>query len=142
MQPIKNAKGAKDFLKKFSIPYRVYLIGSILTSGGILQLGPLYYLYLFALIIFCLNSINILAGVNGLEGMSESFKFTVLFDWYRMNHIISLWFVAVSITKMTRLWHFNCRTITSYWIEFYRNEVSVIKHCEVNLLRKLDINNI
>jgi UDP-N-acetylglucosamine--dolichyl-phosphate N-acetylglucosaminephosphotransferase len=32
-----------------------------------LELGPLYYLYMAALVIFCTNAINILAGVNGLE---------------------------------------------------------------------------
>lgn len=32
-----------------------------------LELGPAYYLYMVALVIFCTNSINILAGVNGLE---------------------------------------------------------------------------
>lgn len=32
-----------------------------------LELGPLYYVYMAMLVIFCTNSINILAGVNGLE---------------------------------------------------------------------------
>lgn len=32
-----------------------------------LNLGPVYYGYMVALVIFCTNSINILAGVNGLE---------------------------------------------------------------------------
>lgn len=32
-----------------------------------LELGPLYYVYMTMLVIFCTNSINILAGVNGLE---------------------------------------------------------------------------
>ena len=57
-----------NFLRGYEL--ELPLVGSILSSGGILKLGPLYYLYLFALIIFCLNSINILAGVNGLEGLS------------------------------------------------------------------------
>ena len=34
---------------------------------GFLELGPLYFLYMIMLTIFCTNSINILAGVNGLE---------------------------------------------------------------------------
>eukprot|EP00854_Cymbomonas_tetramitiformis_P017743 gene17743-21136_t len=34
---------------------------------GILELGALYYGYMLALTVFCSNSINILAGVNGLE---------------------------------------------------------------------------
>ena len=32
-----------------------------------IELGPLYYLYMAALVLFCTNAINILAGVNGLE---------------------------------------------------------------------------
>ena len=39
----------------------------VVSKSGIFNLGPFYYIYLFLLIIFCLNSINILAGVNGLE---------------------------------------------------------------------------
>ena len=34
---------------------------------GYLELGPLYQAYMVLLAIFCTNSINILAGVNGLE---------------------------------------------------------------------------
>jgi len=36
-------------------------------GGDLLDLGPLYYLYMFLLAIFCSNSINIHAGINGLE---------------------------------------------------------------------------
>jgi UDP-N-acetylglucosamine--dolichyl-phosphate N-acetylglucosaminephosphotransferase len=32
-----------------------------------IELGVLYYIYMAALVIFCTNAINILAGVNGLE---------------------------------------------------------------------------
>ena len=35
-----------------------------------LELGPLYKLYMVALTVFATNSINILAGVNGLEVQS------------------------------------------------------------------------
>ena len=35
--------------------------------GPSLTLGPLYYIFMICLAIFCTNSINILAGVNGLE---------------------------------------------------------------------------
>lgn len=35
--------------------------------GPILDIGPAYYMYMAAVAIFCPNSINILAGVNGLE---------------------------------------------------------------------------
>jgi len=52
------------FLRGFEISILDF---NLLSKGGILQLGPLYYCYLLALIIFCLNAINILSGVNGLE---------------------------------------------------------------------------
>lgn len=35
--------------------------------GGVLNLGPLYYLYMALLSTFTTNSINILAGMNGIE---------------------------------------------------------------------------
>ena len=42
------------------LPLRSYL-------GNLIDLGGLYYLYMAAICIFCPNSINILAGVNGIE---------------------------------------------------------------------------
>ncbi|KAK0569199.1 tunicamycin resistance protein [Tilletia horrida] len=38
-----------------------------LIGGGLIDLGPLYYLYISLLSTFCTNSINILAGINGVE---------------------------------------------------------------------------
>lgn len=37
-----------------------------------INLGPLYYLYMGMLAVFCTNSINIYAGINGLE-VGQSF---------------------------------------------------------------------
>jgi UDP-N-acetylmuramyl pentapeptide phosphotransferase/UDP-N-acetylglucosamine-1-phosphate transferase len=37
------------------------------SESGLIHLGPLYYAYMAALSIFAPNSINILAGVNGIE---------------------------------------------------------------------------
>ena len=42
------------------VPLRAYL-------GELLDLGSLYYLYMSAISIFCPNSINIVAGINGIE---------------------------------------------------------------------------
>ncbi|SNX85322.1 related to ALG7 -UDP-N-acetylglucosamine-1-phosphate transferase [Melanopsichium pennsylvanicum] len=36
-------------------------------GSNIVELGPLYYLYMSLLSTFCTNSINILAGINGVE---------------------------------------------------------------------------
>ncbi|KAK0560753.1 tunicamycin resistance protein [Tilletia horrida] len=38
-----------------------------IIGGGLIDLGPLYYLYISLLSTFCTNSINILAGINGVE---------------------------------------------------------------------------
>ncbi|KAM0751877.1 hypothetical protein T439DRAFT_313240 [Meredithblackwellia eburnea MCA 4105] len=37
------------------------------STNGVVNLGPLYYIYMSLLSTFCTNSINILAGVNGVE---------------------------------------------------------------------------
>lgn len=42
------------------LPLRPYL-------GELLDLGALYYVYMAAICIFCPNSINMLAGINGIE---------------------------------------------------------------------------
>ncbi|EFP87639.2 uncharacterized protein PGTG_13425 [Puccinia graminis f. sp. tritici CRL 75-36-700-3] len=42
------------------------LFGVAMTNG-LLSIGPLYYLYMSMLSTFCTNSINILAGINGVE---------------------------------------------------------------------------
>jgi UDP-N-acetylmuramyl pentapeptide phosphotransferase/UDP-N-acetylglucosamine-1-phosphate transferase len=43
------------------------LVAALDLSFTYVELGPLYYVYMAALVVFCSNSINILAGVNGLE---------------------------------------------------------------------------
>ena len=55
--------------------------------GPSIQLGPLYYLFMACLAIFCTNAINILAGVNGLEvGQSVVIGATVA-----ANNLIQVW---------------------------------------------------
>ena len=60
----------------------------LMTADGMLHLGPLYYIYLIMLIIFCLNSINILAGVNGLEA-GQSFIIGLGFIVYNLIELSS-----------------------------------------------------
>lgn len=43
-----------------------------LILGKVVDLGIIYKMYLLLLAIFCTNSINILAGINGLE-VGQSF---------------------------------------------------------------------
>jgi UDP-N-acetylglucosamine--dolichyl-phosphate N-acetylglucosaminephosphotransferase len=52
------------------LPLRPYL-------GDLIDLGILYYVYMAAICIFCPNSINILAGVNGIE-VGQSIVIAVL----------------------------------------------------------------
>lgn len=55
-------------------PLRPYL-------GNLIQLGGLYYAYMAAISIFCPNSINILAGINGIEvGQSLVIAFLVVIN--------------------------------------------------------------
>jgi len=89
--------------------------------GPSLQLGLLYYLFMSALAIFCTNSINILAGVNGLEvGQSVVIAATVLVNnaiqlhrWpdgpLHDNNLFSLYlvlpFFAVSLGLLKHNWY-------------------------------------
>ncbi|MCJ1387323.1 tunicamycin resistance protein [Xylographa bjoerkii] len=52
------------------VPLQKYL-------GELLDLGWLYYVYMAAIAIFCPNSINILAGINGIE-VSQSLVIAIL----------------------------------------------------------------
>jgi len=50
----------------------VGLTGVVLHPGGtgaihLLELGPIYQVFMLLVVVFCTNSINILAGLNGLE---------------------------------------------------------------------------
>lgn len=49
-----------SWVVSFSIHQRQLAEGDIVT-------GPFYYLYMSMLSTFCTNSINILAGINGVE---------------------------------------------------------------------------
>lgn len=94
------------------IPLRPYL-------GELLQLGFLYYLYMFAIAIFCPNSINILAGINGIE-VSQSLVIAVLLAlndcYYLLNpyphpatdsHLFSLYMLLPFIGVSLALWCHN-----------------------------------
>ena len=37
------------------------------AHGSLIDLGPWYLVFMFALVIFCTNAINIYAGINGIE---------------------------------------------------------------------------
>uniref|UniRef100_A0A0B7AJS6 UDP-N-acetylglucosamine--dolichyl-phosphate N-acetylglucosaminephosphotransferase n=1 Tax=Arion vulgaris TaxID=1028688 RepID=A0A0B7AJS6_9EUPU len=85
--------------------------------GYDLQLGPLYYLYMGMLAVFCTNAINIHSGVNGLEvGQSCVISLSVLiFNFmemsgdHRMGHVFSIYFMmpflAVSSALLIHNWY-------------------------------------
>jgi UDP-N-acetylmuramyl pentapeptide phosphotransferase/UDP-N-acetylglucosamine-1-phosphate transferase len=60
--------------------------------GNLIDLGWLYYAYMAAIAIFCPNSINILAGINGIEvSQSIVIGFLLLF-----NDVLSLYVAPTS----------------------------------------------
>ncbi|KAI6368666.1 hypothetical protein MCOR25_004621 [Pyricularia grisea] len=96
------------------IPLQPYL-------GELLHLGPLYYIYMTAIAIFSPNSINIFAGINGIE-VSQSLVIALLIilnDCLYLStsyphpatdsHLFSLYFllpfVGVSIALLYHNWY-------------------------------------
>lgn len=88
-----------------------------LLGRTLLELGPLYYAYMAMLAIFCTHSINILAGVNGVEvGQSVIIAASVIIHnalsltqgESPAGHLLSLTlmlpFLAVSIGLLRRNW--------------------------------------
>lgn len=86
--------------------------------GASVNIGPLYYLYMGMMVVFCTNAVNILAGVNGLEvGQSVVIAGSVaLFNavqllrnvesqmWY---HQLSLYFLLPFLATSIALLYFN-----------------------------------
>lgn len=98
------------------IPLRPYL-------GSLFDVGFLYYIYMFAIAIFCPNSINILAGINGIE-VSQSLVIAFLLvinDTFYLigpfpplhpatdSHLFSLYmllpFIGVSLALLCHNWY-------------------------------------
>ncbi|KAG0146797.1 hypothetical protein CROQUDRAFT_43927 [Cronartium quercuum f. sp. fusiforme G11] len=81
------ASGATDIIipRIFGLRslFRVEATHGLLSIGdsSSLLIGPLYYLYMSMLSTFCTNSINILAGVNGVEvGQSIVICLSIIFN--------------------------------------------------------------
>lgn len=86
--------------------------------GPLLQLGVLYYVYMSMLAIFCTHSINILAGVNGVEvGQSIVIAFGIIahnlltiqkggnaWQVHEFSLTLMLPFVAVSLALIKYNW--------------------------------------
>lgn len=83
--------------------------------GPLVDLGPLYYIYMAMLAIFCTNAINILAGINGLEvGQSVVIAISILVfnmmelwgDCWRA-HLFSATFIMPFLAVSTALLSLN-----------------------------------
>ncbi|KHJ33208.1 putative udp-n-acetyl-glucosamine-1-p transferase [Erysiphe necator] len=94
------------------VPLRPYL-------GSLLDLGFFYYIYMVAVAIFCPNSINILAGINGIE-VTQSLIIAfllVLNDCFYLrgpyphpatdSHLFSLYMLLPFIGVSLALWWHN-----------------------------------
>lgn len=85
-----------------------------LLFGNDVWLGPLYYVYMGMLAVFCTNAINIYAGINGLEvGQSAVigasiviFNIIELFGDCSKAHLFSLYFmIPFLFTTFALLYH-------------------------------------
>ncbi|KAG8531647.1 uncharacterized protein KY384_003278 [Bacidia gigantensis] len=70
----------------YGITHVVVPVQLVPYLGEMVDLGSLYYVYMAAIAIFCPNSINILAGINGIE-VSQSIIIAVLL---LINDMVSL----------------------------------------------------
>ncbi|KAG1687710.1 UDP-N-acetylglucosamine--dolichyl-phosphate N-acetylglucosaminephosphotransferase [Nymphon striatum] len=84
--------------------------------GYDLYLGPLYYVYMGMLAVFCTNAINILSGINGLEvGQSLIIAASImLFNIIELsseccwkNHLFSLYFLPPYFATTLALLYYN-----------------------------------
>lgn len=57
-------------------------------AGGLVDLSSLYFVYMLALVIFCTNSINIYAGINGLE-VGQSFVIGLFIAFMNLLEVIN-----------------------------------------------------
>ncbi|KHN81557.1 UDP-N-acetylglucosamine--dolichyl-phosphate N-acetylglucosaminephosphotransferase [Toxocara canis] len=92
-------------------------VRALLPFDATLDIGPLYYIYMGMMVVFCTNAINILAGINGLEaGQALVIAVSVaVFDivqlmrlesqtWY---HCLSLYILLPFIATTAVLLYFN-----------------------------------
>jgi UDP-N-acetylglucosamine--dolichyl-phosphate N-acetylglucosaminephosphotransferase len=83
--------------------------------GYSLYLGPLYYLYLGMLAVFCTNAINIVAGINGIEAGQGlviacsiiTYNIIELSGDQWQCHLFSLYFMLPFVGVTTALLYYN-----------------------------------
>ncbi|CAO3641297.1 unnamed protein product [Cunninghamella echinulata] len=107
------------YYTNFGVTYVVVPIQLRSYFGFIVELGPLYYLYMISFIIFCTHSINILAGINGIEvGQTLIIAISVIINdlLYMYNnpdpsslqvHLFSLYFMLPFAGVTASLLYYN-----------------------------------
>ncbi|UYV62906.1 DPAGT1 [Cordylochernes scorpioides] len=83
--------------------------------GHGISLGPLYYVYMGMMVVFCTNAINIYAGINGLEvGQSLVIAASILlFNLIELSggcwqaHLFSFYILAPFLATSLALFHYN-----------------------------------
>ncbi|KTW28059.1 hypothetical protein T552_01921 [Pneumocystis carinii B80] len=86
--------------------------------GNLIEIGWLYYLYMAALSVFCPNSINIIAGINGVEvGQSIIISLCIIINdllyVFRLtgpsidSHLFSLYFLLPFLGTSIPLLYYN-----------------------------------
>ncbi|KJE95172.1 dolichyl-phosphate acetylglucosaminephosphotransferase 1 [Capsaspora owczarzaki ATCC 30864] len=98
---------------KFAMPF---LPSFMLQSDQTVFLGPLYYVFMGMIAVFCTNAINILAGINGLEAgqsiviaisiaINNAVQIFLIQDADVQNHLFSLYLMLPFIaTTAALLW--------------------------------------
>ncbi|KAI1723339.1 glycosyl transferase family 4 domain-containing protein [Ditylenchus destructor] len=72
-----------------------------LLGTSYIDLGPLFYIYIVMLVIFCMNAINIIAGINGVEVgqgvvIASSVAVFNFIQLFRLDHA-SVWHHGLSL---------------------------------------------
>ena len=81
----------------------------------VVDLGPFYYLFMVMVVIFCTNTINIMAGINGLEpGQSVVIAVSLLaFNMIELSgsmgkaHVVSFTLLMPFLASSLALLHYN-----------------------------------
>lgn len=104
--------------------------------------GPLYYIYMALLAVFCTNTINIYAGINGLESGQTVvaaasvavFNIIELSSHNAVSHYISLClllpFIATSLALYYHNRYGNCTTMLLFFT--FPNYLTHISPCLLN----------
>lgn len=90
---------------------------TVLPFGTTIDIGILYYIYMGMMIVFCTHSINILAGINGLEvGQALVIALSIImFNVVQLlrlgaetwHHCLSLYFLVPFVAVNSVLLYFN-----------------------------------